>query len=245
MITLRKDKGDRLSIKELDDNFEYLAMQSNDIDLYWDGVNYRDFVDDTLYIKDINSGLYYLKSFTTQVDRLGIRIKNWDLIKNDNPEIIIEKFKKRKKKIVSLQRQVYTPTKYKVTYPYSNDIYSVELNNISGNGVITRPMIIPLTAESAYYRLYAENYFSPINPPKVSGNSNSFYIGSVVTYTQFDDTDQYSKELPTIQKGTAYCRISIRISDGMGGYIYSKPLKEFKIIMRMKNLESRITYDPA
>ena len=244
MITLRKDKGDRLSIKELDDNFEYLAMQSNDIDLYWDGVNYRDFVDDTLYIKDINSGLYYLKSFTTQVDRLGIRIKNWDLIKNDNPEIIIEKFKKRKRKIVN-QNSVYIPTKYKVTYPYSNDIYSVELNNISGNGVITRPMIIPLTAESAYYRLYAENYFSPINPPKVSGSSNSFYIGSAYTYTLYDDTNQYSKELPTIQKGTAYCRISIRISDGMGGYIYSKPLKEFKIIMRMKNLESRITYDPA
>lgn len=245
MITLRKDKGDRLSIKELDDNFEYLAMQSNDIDLYWDGVNYRDFVDDTLYIKDINSGLYYLKSFTTQVDRLGIRIKNWDLIKNDNPEIIIEKFKKRKRKIVNQNTSVYIPTKYKVTYPYSNDIYSTELFNITGNGVITRPMIIPLTAESAYYRLYAENYFSPINPPKVSGSSNSFYVGSAVTYTQFDDTDQYSKELPTIQKGTAYCRISIRISDGMGGYIYSKPLKEFKIIMRMRNLESRITYDPA
>mgnify|MGYP000945558228 FL=1 len=245
MITLRKDKGDRLSIKELDDNFEYLAMQSNDIDLYWDGTNHKDIVDDTLYIKDTGSGTYYLKSFTTQVDRLGIRIRNWDLIKNDNPEIIIEKFKKRKRKLVNQTTTVYTPTKYKVTYPYSNDIYSEELNKITGNGVITRPMVIPLTAESAYYRLYAENYFSPINPPKVSGSVNSFYIGSVVTYTQFDDTDQYSKELPTIQKGTAYCRISIRISDGMGGYIYSKPLKEFKIIMRMTFLASRITYDPA
>jgi hypothetical protein len=223
MITLRKDKGDRLSIKELDDNFEYLAMQSNDIDLYWDGVNYRDFVDDTLYIKDINSGLYYLKSFITQVDRLGIRIKNWDLIKNDNPEIIIEKFKKRKKKTT-----VYTPTKYKVTYPYNNDIYSAELYNITGNGVITRPMIIPLTAESAYYRLYAENYFSPINPPKVSGSANSFYIGSAVTYTQFDDTDQYSKELPVNQKGTAYCRISIRISDGMGGQLLRLEAQSFQ-----------------
>ncbi len=244
MITLRKDKGDRLSIKELDDNFEYLAMQSNDIDLYWDGVNHRDIVDDTLYIKDIGSGTYYLKSFTTFVDRLGIRIRNWDLIKNDNPEIIIEKFKKRKRKIVN-QTTVYTPTKYKVTYPYSNDIYSAELNDISGNGIITRPMVIPLTAESAYYRLYAENYFSPINPPKVSGSSNSFYTSSDATYTQFDDTEQYSINLPINQKGTAYCRISIRISDGMGGYIYSKPLKEFKIIMRMIFLTSRITYDPA
>lgn len=237
MITLRKDKSDRLSIKELDDNFEYLAMQSNDIDLYWRGSNSVDTISDTLYIKDGES--YYVRTFVSLVDRLGIKIKNYDLIKNDNPEIIIERYKKPKNK----HNYGNIPARHKITYPYSDTIYSHEIQDTIGNGYIFRPMIIPVTAESAYYRIYAENYFSPINPPKVLGSKNNFYVKSNTYVTIPDDTSQHTKDIPNSQKGTAYCRLSIRISDGMGGYIYSKPLKEFKIIMHMVPVYGRITYD--
>jgi len=244
MITLRKDKGVKLSIKELDDNFEYLAMDSNDIDLYWDGKTSFDTVNDTLFISGVEViknddetittiDRLYPKSFISYVDRLGIKIRNYSLIKDKNPELIIERFTKRKGKM---------PTKFKIVNPYSDEVYSKELEDITGNGYIFRPMIIPITSESDYYRIYAENYFSAINPPKVSGGRNSFYKSSQKSQVLYDDTESFSKDIPTSQEGTTYCRLSIRISDGLDGYIYSKPLKEFKIIMRMQFINSRITY---
>ncbi len=244
MITLRKDKGIKLSIKELDDNFEYLAMDSSDIDLYWNGKNSFDTVEDTLFVSgqetitnedgSITSiSIKLPKTFISYVDRLGIKIRNYTLIKDKSPELIIERFTKRKGKM---------STKFKIVNPYSDEIFSKELDDITGNGTILRPMIIPITSESDYYRIYSENYFSAINPPKISGGGNSFYKASSKSYTVFDDTDSFSREIPTNQEGTTYCRLSVRISDGLDGYIYSKPLKEFKIIMRMSYTNSRITY---
>ena len=47
-LVLRKDIGTKLTIADLDNNFEYLGMDSNDIDLFWG--SQIDHVTDSLYI---------------------------------------------------------------------------------------------------------------------------------------------------------------------------------------------------
>jgi hypothetical protein len=116
---------------------------------------------------------------------------------------------------------------------------------IGKENMILRPMIIPITSESDYYRIYAENYFSATSPPKVSGCKNNFYTKSKKTHEISDDRGSIGKIIPTLQKGTCYCRISIRLSDGLGGYLYSKPLINFKIKMSFDGGSAIINYDLA
>lgn len=80
-LVLRKDIGTKLTIADLDNNFEYLGMDSNDIDLYWGGE--VDNVIDSIYVQG------FPKTFTSKVYKLGVKIKNYNLIENHNPELII------------------------------------------------------------------------------------------------------------------------------------------------------------
>lgn len=238
-LVLRKDIGTKLSIADLDNNFEYLGMDSNDIDLHW-SKNHIDIVDDELYIKgptDMNTGkpIFFPKTFTSHVYQLGFSIRNYDLIKNNSPELIIERFKKpRKKTRNSIEH--YSPARFTQTWPYNDIIRSnamLDINPVKAD--FLRPMIIPVTASFSYYRIYAENYFSPVSPPRVAGCGLDFYSFSKNnTRDIYDDTNTYYLELPSHQKGSVTCRISIRINLGTENepqYMYSKPLVKFKIKM--------------
>jgi hypothetical protein len=235
-LVLRKDIGTKLTIADLDNNFEYLGMDSNDIDLYWGGE--VDNVIDSIYVQG------FPKTFTSKVYKLGVKIKNYNLIENHNPELIIERFKKNKNKRVDTV-PINCPSKFRQTYPYSDYVADIGMRNIDSNKTsFLRPMIIPITSESDYYRIYAENYFSQKNPPKVSGCKENFYTKSNSKVFIYDDTNEYSLEIPKVQRGSSYCRLSVRISDGFGGYLYSKPLVNFKIKMTLiQGSESIINYD--
>ena len=227
-LVLRRDIGTKLTIADLDNNFQYLGMDSNDIDLHW-SADHLDEVADELHF---SSDGWRTKSFTASVYQLGVSIRNYDLIKNHNPELIIERFKKPKKIKLGEADFKYSPAKFNQVWPYNDYINSKTMEGINPEKVnYLRPMVIPVTASFSYYRIYAENYFSPVSPPKVSGAKNSFYSYSKANTRVYDDTNTYFKELPKHQKGNARCRISIRISDGLGGYLYSKPLVNFKIKM--------------
>lgn len=262
-IILRKDKAEKLTILELDNNFEYLAMDSNDIDLFLRRDQY-DVVSDSLYINNQNDGLWYPKTFTTRVGKLGISIRNYDLIRDYNPEIVIERYKKASGKVRTylegnkdIKIKVESVGNFKLTDPYSDYVIASEMSIIDPNKVsMYRPMVIPITASSSYYTITAENYFSQKSPPRVSGSKKCFYRESGVDTLIYDDTEVCSLLVKSRRIGISNCRIRIRISDGFGGYKYSKPLKDLKIKMILSleatawleetipgNIFSNITYD--
>jgi hypothetical protein len=223
-------------------------MNLNDIDIYWKS-DEVDTVSDTMYIKGKSGPL--VKTFSTNVYRLGLSIKNYDLIKDFNPEFIIERYKKSDYKR-SFGYDGIKPAKYRLPDPYSDYVPANYMENIDPTKVsIYRPMIFPITGSASFYRIYAENYFSQVKPPRVSGGKDNFYklssrFGTGQTYTIYDDTNTNSVNLPPRQIGVVYCRIRIRISDNFGRVHISKPLNEFRIRMIINynnGLDSIIKYD--
>lgn len=261
-------------------------IQHQGVDLFWGDV--IDYVQDSLFIKNDKEGTFNEKKFISKVYQLGISVRNYKYIKSRDPEIIIERFTKtRKRTVPGMLDTISSASNYKHTFPYDDYIPKPkEIEPITKDGaeeaavpsekfpseaekfpsetvekdpkikitedpiapigkenMILRPMIIPITSESDYYRIYAENYFSATSPPKVSGCKNNFYTKSKKTHEIDDDKKSTTKFIPTLQKGTCYCRISIRISDGLGGYLYSKPLINFKIKMSFDGGSAIINYD--
>lgn len=263
-------------------------IQHQGVDLFWGDL--IDYVQDSLFIKSDKDGTFNEKKFISKVYQLGISVRNYKYIKSRDPEIVIERFTKtRKRTVPGIADPVYSSSNYKHTFPYDDYIpkpaeieiitksvgeeatpidtlpkeklpidISVPIEKdpkikitpdppapIGKENMILRPMIIPITSESDYYRIYAENYFSATSPPKVSGCKNNFYTKSKKTHEISDDGGSIGKIIPTLQKGTCYCRISIRLSDGLGGYLYSKPLINFKIKMSFDGGSAIINYDLA
>lgn len=238
-IVLRKDKSEKLSISELDGNFEYLAVNSDDVDLFW-RTSQVDNVVDSIYIRNANDSLWYIKTFTTRVYKLGVSIRNYNFIKDDNPQLVIERYKKGERKIrkyidVDNKEQVVeanTDSRFRMPDPYNDNVTSTEMQDVDPSKVtIFRPMIIPIVGTSSYYTISAENYFSQKLPPKVSGCKNNFYKEYGVEATIFDDQEICSMSTRRRRIGSTYCRLRIRTSNGLGGYNYTKPLKDFKIKM--------------
>ena len=92
-------------------------------------------------------------------------------------------------------------------------------------------MFFPVLGDLSYYRIYAENYFSQVDPPKALGNHlfMTFAKGSSVNIV--DDADKGSRKVPVRRKGYAHCRLRLRTDvTGNRDYIYSDVMAYFKII---------------
>lgn len=218
-------------------------FQGVEVDLFWNGRGWNDEHSPSEYLKQVNrakfvakdvNGLSYFKTLNTKVYFLGAKIKNFDNIKDFNPEFVIERYKrpkqnKTKKNPLSKHR---SPAMYRSTNFFKNFIVANvadELGNVSMSHV-QRNQLFPITQEQAYYDIDAESYFSQVDPPKALGNQSFVTYPNNKTIKILDDSENWSRtEIPRIQKGYAHCRLRIRLEISDGNYIYSEPLAYFKI----------------
>lgn len=178
---------------------------------------------------DPNTGAPFFKTIKTKVLHLGVEIKNFANL-NPNTEIVIERYKRPRRNSFRDSKgsdiSSYSPAGYRIQHPYNENITSDNIGNY-----VFRPMFFPVLGDLSYYRIYAENYFSQVDPPKALGNHlfMTFAKGSSVNIV--DDADKGSRKVPVRRKGYAHCRLRLRTDvTGNRDYIYSDVMAYFKII---------------
>lgn len=190
---------------------------------YCEIVNRKKFV-----FSDLKNGVSFYKTISTKVLHLGIEIKNFANL-NPNTEIVIERYKRPRRNTVKdyqgTKTKSYSPARYRIQYPYSDNI------RLEDGSSVYRPMFFPVQGDSSYYRIYAENYFSQVDPPKAMGNQNFVVYPKPAVVTIADDSNKGTREVPQKRKGFAHCRLRLRYdATGNGDFVYSDVLAYFKII---------------
>lgn len=177
---------------------------------------------------DQNSGVSFYKTISTKVLHLGIEIKNFANL-NPNTEIVIERYKRpRRNSFRDTQGgkiESYSPARYRIQHPYNNYI------KLEDGSSVYRPMFFPLQGDLSYYRIYAENYFSQVDPPKALGNHLFMTFPKTSSVNIVDDANKGARKVPVRRKGYAHCRLRLRTDvTGKGDYVYSDVMAYFKII---------------
>lgn len=211
-------------------------FQGVELNLFWNGRGWDDEHSESEWMKqvnrkkyvykDVNGDIYY-RTLKTQVWFLGIEVKNYNSIKDFKPQVVIERYKRHKKNETN-NRYHKSPSMYRSTNFFWNNILAPTPN---GPMSLDRPMLIDVSSSQAYYDIFAENYFSQIDPPKALGNQSFVTYPKNRIITILDDSESFSrKDIPRIQKGYAHCRLRLRLEISDGNFIYSEPLAYFKII---------------
>ena len=211
-------------------------FQGVEINLFWNrkGKNqqledYCEIINRNKFVfSDPNNGVPYFKTIVTKVLHLGIEIKNFANL-NPNTEIVIERYKRpRRNKVRDSQGAtiIYNnPARYRIQYPYSDNII------LEDGSYVYRPMFFPVQGDLSYYRIYAENYFSQIDPPKALGNHHFMTFPKSSLVNIVDDRNKGTRQVPVRRKGYAHCRLRLRTDvTGNGDYVYSDVMAYFKII---------------
>ena len=179
---------------------------------------------------DPNNGVSFYKTISTKVLHLGIEIKNFANL-NPKTEIVIERYKRPRRNSFSDSQGIiksYSPARYRIQHPYSNYI------NLVDGITVYRPMFFPLQGDLSYYRIYAENYFSQVDPPKALGNHLFMTFPKIPFVNIVDDANKGARKVPVRRKGYAHCRLRLRTDvTGNGDYVYSDVMAYFKIIDRL------------
>lgn len=125
---------------------------------------------------------------------------------------------------------------YRSTNFFQNNVMAPTPNGPMG---LDRPMLINVDSPQAYYDIFAENYFSQIDPPKALGNQSFVTYPKNRIITILDDSGNWSrKDIPRIQKGYAHCRLRLRLEISDGNFIYSEPMAYFKIINQLMFIDT-------
>lgn len=174
-----------------------------------------------------NNRVPFYKTIKTKVLHLGIEIKNFANL-NPNTEIVIERYKRPRRNTVEDYKgkiKSYSPARYRIQYPYSDNI------KLEDGSYVYRPMFFPVQGDSSYYRIYAENYFSQVDPPKALGNHLFMTFPKIPFVNIVDDANKGARKVPVRRKGYAHCRLRLRTDvTGNGDYVYSDVMAYFKII---------------
>ena len=175
-----------------------------------------------------DNGVLFFKTIKTKVLHLGIEIKNFANL-NPNTEIVIERYKRPRRNSFrdsqGVEIKSYSPARYRIQHPYSNYI------NLEDGSTVYRPMFFPLQGDLSYYRIYAENYFSQVDPPKALGNHLFMTFPKIPFVNIVDDANKGARKVPVRRKGYAHCRLRLRTDvTGNGDYVYSDVMAYFKII---------------
>lgn len=215
-------------------------FENLEVNLFWNGRGWNDehdfseygkFIDRSKFVAKDGTGVYYFKTIKTKVYFLGIEVKNYDSIKDYNPVLVIERYKRPRQNQTNRALGDYhkSPAMYRSTWMFSDYIVANSPN--MPNNSIYRPCLIPITERQKYYDIYAENYFSQVDPPKALGNQNFVTHPKTAEVGIQDDSETYSRKIPQRRKGFAHCRLRIRLDvTGKGDFIYSPVLTYFKII---------------
>jgi len=219
-------------------------LQGVELDLFWKGRGWSDehletefykFVERKKLIeKDTITNIISYKTIDTKVCLLGIRIKNFGAIANLFPQIVIERYKRPRGNSTAERGHKY-PAGYRSTFRYNDQIKAevIDNSNIIQKEPIDRPQVIDVQSEMAYYDIFAENYFSQIDPPKVLGNNNCLTHPKSAVLPLKDNSGTKTRNVPVRQKGKVHLRLRLRLTTPEKGLIESDVLAYFKIIDSM------------
>jgi len=215
-------------------------FQGVEVNLFWNGRGFNDnqevtefskFIERKKFVGQHTDGLIKFRTLTAQVYFLGVEIKNYNAIKDFNPKIMIERYRRPQQNVTN---HIYHRSHggYKYTNFFRDTILASTPSEIPGNAnlaQLTRPVLFPITGEKGYYDLFSENYFSQKDFPKALGNQH--FVTKHISMVNIQDDDAVVlREIPTSQKGFAHCRMRIRLEISEGVFVISEPLAYFKII---------------
>ncbi|AHK11389.1 hypothetical protein F132_43 [Flavobacterium sp. phage 1/32] len=192
------------------------------------------------YILDANPSNPLSKTIPTDVRYLGIDIKNFEAIKNYNPKVIIERYKRRtkgSKTLNGVKTNFNSPAKYRSQDESNNtgimyhDIISQQLE------FAERPRQVELSEQKAYYDIFAENYYDKYKTPKPRTNKNFKTKNTPRQILQpipiKDDTNVVSGEFNFLtKKGFVHLRLRLQIEYN-NEILISEPLVYFQIVNKV------------